>query len=91
VYRDSWYGTATVSRRGGQLWLKFDRTPGMEGPLEHTAGDTFKVAWTDKTIKDAYMKFDVAGGKITKVQMWPVSPLADFSFDYRDLHFVPAT
>jgi hypothetical protein len=22
--------------------------------------------------------------------MWPVSPLADFSFDYRDLHFVRA-
>ncbi|HEX3431879.1 MAG TPA: serine hydrolase [Rhizomicrobium sp.] len=89
VYRDAWYGTATVSERGGKLWLKFDRTPGMEGPLEHTAGDTFKAVWTDKTIEDAYMKFDVTGGKVAKVEMWPVSPLADFSFDYRDLHFVP--
>jgi CubicO group peptidase (beta-lactamase class C family) len=90
VYRDSWYGTATVSQRGGKLWLKFDRTPGMEGPLEPAGGDTFKAAWTDKTIEDAYMKFDVSGGKVAKVEMWPVSPLADFSFDYRDLHLVPA-
>jgi hypothetical protein len=49
-----------------------------------------RPAWTDKTIEAAYVKFDVAGGKIEKIEMWPVSPLADFSFDYRDLHFVPA-
>jgi hypothetical protein len=36
------------------------------------------------------VKFDVAAGKIEKIEMWPVSPLADFSFDYRDLHFAPA-
>lgn len=35
-------------------------------------------------IEPAYVKFDVAGGKIGKVEMWPVSPLADFTFDYRD-------
>jgi CubicO group peptidase (beta-lactamase class C family) len=91
VYRDPWYGTATVSQRNGKLWLKFDQTPGMEAPLQHVGGDTFKTAWTDKTtLEDAYMKFDVSGGKIAKVEMWPVSPLADFSYDYRDLHFVPA-
>ena len=34
-------------------------------------------------------EIDVASGKIEKIEMWPVSPLADFSFDYRDLHFTP--
>ena len=62
----------------------------MEGPLVHVADDTFKVAWTDKTIEAAYVKFDVAAGKISKLEMRPVSPLADFSFDYQDLHFQPA-
>jgi len=91
VYRDDWYGTATVSSRDGKLWMHFDKTPNMEGPLEHVADDTFKLPWTDETIEAAYVKFDVTKGKVAKIEMWPVSPLADFSFDYRDLHFMPAT
>ena len=91
VYRDPWYGTATISAgEGGKLWMRFDRTPGMEGPLTHVADDTFKVAWTDKTIEAAYVKVGVAAGKVSKLEMRPVSPLADFSFDYQDLHFQPA-
>jgi CubicO group peptidase (beta-lactamase class C family) len=90
VYSDPWYGTTTISHRDGKLWMNFDKTPDMEAPLVHVADDTFKANWTDKTIEAAYVKFDVASGKIEKIEMWPVSPLADFSFDYRDLHFVPA-
>ena len=90
VYSDPWYGTTTISQRDGKLWMNFDKTPDMEAPLVHVADDTFRAAWTDKTIEAAYVKFDVASGKIEKIEMWPVSPLADFSFDYRDLHFTPA-
>lgn len=90
VYRDPWYGTATISSRGGKLWMRFDLTPRMEGPLTHVAGDTFRVDWSDKTIEAAYVKFDVAGGRVSHVEMRPVSPLADFSFDYRDLNFAPS-
>jgi CubicO group peptidase (beta-lactamase class C family) len=90
VYRDPWYGTTTVSRRpDGSLWMRFDRTPGMEGPLVHVADDTFKVTWTDTMIEAAYVKFKVANGKVAGLAMRPVSPLADFSFDYQDLHFAP--
>jgi CubicO group peptidase (beta-lactamase class C family) len=89
AYSDPWYGTTTIWERAGKLWMTFDETPDMEAPLVHVADDTFKAAWTDKTIEAAYVKFDVASGKIEKIEMWPVSPLADFSFDYRDLHFVP--
>jgi hypothetical protein len=91
VYRDPWYGTATVSQRNdGQLWLRFDMTPGMEAPLVPAGGDTFRADWTDRTIEAAYIAFVLDRGKIVSMKMRPVSPLADFSFDYKDLAFVPA-
>jgi CubicO group peptidase (beta-lactamase class C family) len=90
VYADPWYGTATVSMRDGKPWMRFDRTPRMEAPLVHVAGDTYEAAWTDKTIEAAYVTFAGKAGKVVSVEMRPVSPLADFSFDYRDLHFAPA-
>jgi CubicO group peptidase (beta-lactamase class C family) len=91
IYSDAWYGTVTVADRGhGRLWITFDRTPGMEGELEHVANDTFRTRFTDRGIEDAYMKFEVANGRVAKAAMRPVSPLADFSFDYADLDFSPA-
>ncbi|HWD29417.1 MAG TPA: serine hydrolase [Rhizomicrobium sp.] len=90
VYRDPWYGTATVSSRGGKLWLSFDMTPDMQGPMVPAGGNTFQVTWTDRTIEAAAIEFVVDKGRIASVKMRPVSPLADFSFDYKDLAFVPA-
>jgi CubicO group peptidase (beta-lactamase class C family) len=90
-YRDPWYGTVTVADRGGKLWITFDRTPGMEGALEHVANDTFRTRWTDRGIEDAYVKFEVRNKRIVKVTMRSISPLADFSFDYQDLDFSPAS
>jgi CubicO group peptidase (beta-lactamase class C family) len=90
-YADPWYGTMTVTvRPGDKLWINFDRTPNMDGPLEHVADDTFRAHWTDRGIEDAYVTFKVAGGHVSSIAMKPVSPLADFSFDYQDLHFRPA-
>ncbi len=91
TYSDPWYGTVTVTDRGhGRLWITFDRTPGMEGQLEHVADDTFRTRFTDRGIEDAYMTFEIANGRVAKAAMRPVSPLADFSFDYADLDFSPA-
>lgn len=88
IYRDPWYGTAMIATKpGGALWMRFNETPRMEGALTHIADDTFKVVWNDHMIEPAYVKFNVTGGKIGAVTMKPVSPLADFSFDYQDLHF----
>lgn len=89
-YRDLWYGTVTITDRGrGKLWITFDRTPGMEGVLEHVADDTFRTRWTDHGIEDAYVKFEVRDRRIVKATMRAVSPLADFSFDYQDLDLAP--
>jgi len=92
VYRDPWYGTMTISAagKGGALRIRFDRSPGMEGVLEHSQYDTFRTRWRDRDIEDAYLSFDLdPDGKIVAIRMAPVSPTADFSFDYQDLHFVP--
>jgi len=90
-YEDSWYGTMTISERGkDKLWISFDRTPGMEGALEPVAGNKFRTVWTDRGIEDAYVDFALDGKAITGVKMAAISPLADFSFDFQDLHFAPA-
>ena len=89
IYRDPWYGTATVSMRGGRLRLRFDMTPDMEAPLVPAGRNTFRADWTDRTIEAAYVEFVLDKGRIASVKMRPVSPLADFSFDYKDLAFVP--
>jgi CubicO group peptidase (beta-lactamase class C family) len=92
TYADPWYGSMSVTTRPrGQLWISFDRTPNMDGPLEHVADDTFRAHWTERGIEDAYVTFKVDNGRITSIAMKPVSPLADFSFDYQDLHFGPAS
>jgi hypothetical protein len=89
-YVDPWYGSMTVTtRRANELWISFDRTPGMEGALEHLGADRFRTHWTDRSIEDAYVDFTLRAGVISGITMAPVSPLADFSFDYRDLHFTP--
>jgi CubicO group peptidase (beta-lactamase class C family) len=90
-YEDPWYGTMTISERGkGKLWISFDRTPGMEGALEPISGNKFRTVWTDKGIEDAYVDFALNGKTIAGVKMAAISPLADFSFDFQDLHFAPA-
>jgi hypothetical protein len=90
-YSDPWYGSMTITDRGaGKLWIHFDRTPGMEGALEPVSGNKFRTVWTDKGIEDAYVDFALKGKTISGVSMSAISPLADFSFDYQDLHFTPA-
>jgi hypothetical protein len=62
----------------------------MSGTLEHWQYDSFKTDFTDKTIEPAYVTFGIdANGKVDRVTMKAVSPLADFSYDYHDLLFKP--
>jgi hypothetical protein len=90
VYNDAWYGPATIRQEGGKLVLSFDHSPTMVGELEAWQYDTFKTHWRDRTIPDAYVTFALkADGAIDHFTMLPVSPLADFSYDYQDLWFVP--
>jgi len=89
-YADPWYGNIRVDRTATGLAIDFLSTPRMSGPLEHWQYDTFIARFTDKTIEPAYVTFGIdQDGHVAGVTMKPVSPLADFSYDYQDLHFVP--
>lgn len=90
TYADPWYGDIRVDRTDQGLAIDFRSTPRMSGPLEHWQYDTFIARFTDKTIEPAYVTFGIdEDGHVAGVTMKPVSPLADFSYDYQDLHFTP--
>lgn len=90
-YADSWYGPIEIGQQRGQLRIDFKQTPNMAGTLEHWQYDTFITHWDDRTIEPAYVTFALdANGSIERITMKPVSPLADFSWDYQDLLFTPA-
>jgi hypothetical protein len=90
TYTDPWYGDLGVALEDGKLTVDFKSTPRMQGTLEHWQYDTFITGFSDKTIEPAYVTFALdADGKIERITLKPVSPLADFSYDYRDLLFTP--
>jgi CubicO group peptidase (beta-lactamase class C family) len=90
TYKDVWYGPATIRMENGKLVLSMDHTPKMVGELEHWQYDTFKTHWRDRALEDAFVTFALQpGGSVDHFKMVAVSPLADFSFDYQDLLFVP--
>ena len=75
---------------GGRLRIDFRQTPDMAGTLSHWQYDTFRVDWDDPSIEPAYATFALdAEGKVARITMKAVSPLADFSYDYHDLLFLP--
>lgn len=90
VYRDPWYGSATVSGGKGGLKLSLDRSPGMQSTLEHVQYDTFRTHWAKPGLEEAYVTFALRpDGSIGQMTMQAISPLADFSWGYQDLRFAP--
>ncbi|HEY7378818.1 MAG TPA: DUF3471 domain-containing protein, partial [Steroidobacteraceae bacterium] len=90
TYADPWYGNIEVAVGGKTLTIDFKSTPRMGGRLEHWQYDTFVTRFDDKTIEPAYVTFGLdADGHVDRVTLRPVSPVADFSYDYADLLFKP--
>jgi CubicO group peptidase (beta-lactamase class C family) len=91
-YVDAWYGAIEIASDKKGLTLDFTNTPNMRGRLEHWQYDTFIARFDDPGIEAAYVTFSLgAEGKVERITMKPVSPLADFSFDYQDLLFTPGS
>ena len=89
-YVDPWYGPIAVTAGKGGLRVDFTPTPNMAGRLEHYQYDTFVTRFDDPAIEPAYLTFALdADGKVARITAKPVSPIADFSFDYGDLAFAP--
>ena len=90
TYADPWYGPISVTESEGKLRIDFKQTPNMAATLQHWQYDTFRTRWDDKTIEAAYVTFSLdAAGKVARISMKAVSPLADFSYDFQDLLFTP--
>jgi CubicO group peptidase (beta-lactamase class C family) len=90
-YTDAMYGDATISEEADHLVLRFSHSPALTGDLEHWQYDTFVAHWRTQHIEDAFVTFALTPqGAIANMKMAAVSPLADFSFDFQDLMFVPA-
>jgi hypothetical protein len=90
TYADPWYGNIDIALVDGKLRIDFKSTPRMGGILEHWQYDSFITRFDDKTIEPAYVTFGLdADGKVERITMKPVSPVADFSYDYQDLLFKP--
>lgn len=91
TYRDTLYGDATITLEGDHLALRFSHSPAFVGDMRHWQYDTFVAHWRTAHIEDAFVTFALEpDGSVEHFKMAAVSPLADFSFDYRDLLFVPA-
>jgi len=89
-YEDAWYGGATVKYDGKALAFQLDHTPNFHAPLEHVQHDTFRTRFADKNFEDAYVTFALKpDGTIDTMKLQPISPLADFSFNYQDFLFTP--
>jgi CubicO group peptidase (beta-lactamase class C family) len=91
-YNDRWYGTIDVRAGKGRLTIDFPHSPGMTATLQHHQYDTFRTVFADKSIEPAYVTFSIdADGKVDRIVMKAVSPIADFSWDYHDLLFTPVS
>jgi len=90
-YTDRMYGDATLAAEGGRLVLRFVHSPALIADLAHWQHDTFVARWRQRNVPDAYVSFALdPRGAVESMKMVAVSPLADFSFDFQDLLFVPA-
>jgi CubicO group peptidase (beta-lactamase class C family) len=91
TYTDAWYGNIDIALVNGKLTIDFKSTPRMSGTLEHWQYDSFITHFTDKSIEPAHVTFSLdANGKVERIRLKAVSPIADFSYDYQDLLFTPA-
>jgi len=89
-YNDPWYGTIKIRELKGELNIEFPHSPGMTAVLDHWQYDTFRTRFAEKSFEPAYVTFNLdSAGKIERITMKAVSPLADFSWDYQDLLFTP--
>jgi CubicO group peptidase (beta-lactamase class C family) len=87
-YRDPWFGIVSIGQQGDGLSIAFERSPYLTGRLVHVGGDLFRTRFDEPGMEDAYLTFRIASGRAVSIATRAISPLADFSFDYKDLNLV---
>ncbi|WP_427791664.1 serine hydrolase [Brevundimonas diminuta] len=88
-YDDAWFGAVEV-RADDQGLIMDLGSDAMTGRLRHIDGDRFIAAWRDRGLNaDAYVNFRVNPvGEVSSIEMAPVSPRTDPSYNFRDLRLV---
>lgn len=86
-YRDNWFGKAEVFNKKGKLFIKFLRSPKLNGELQFYKNNTFAVKWEYQDMNaDAFVTFSVDNNnKAQSMKLKGISPNIDFSFDFQDL------
>lgn len=87
IYKDNWFGTCEVFMKENQLWIKFHRSPKLNGPLRFYKDETFAVQWEYQDMNaDAFVCFNLnENQKAQNITIKGISPNIDFSFDFHDL------
>lgn len=87
IYQDPWFGQVEVLEKNGQLWFRSFRSPRLTGAMYHYKNDSFAVKWKYRDMNaDAFVIFERNDqGQAETIRMKGISPLIDFSFDFRDL------
>lgn len=87
IYKDNWFGKTEVYLNQGQLWFKSYRSPKLNGQMRYYKANTFAIKWEYQDINgDAFAIFSLdENGKAESIRLKGISPLIDFSFDYKNL------
>lgn len=88
-YRDPWYGDLLIAWNGEHLTIDFTRTAVLQSRLDPFGTDAFRTRFPRGAGEDAVVSFAIENGAVAGITVKALSPLADFSFDYHDLNFVP--
>ena len=87
LYTDNSFGTCGVFMKEDKLWLKFHRSPKLNGALQFYEDETFAIKWEYQDMNaDAFVTFTLGEkGKAQSIKLKGISPNIDFSFDFHDL------
>jgi len=91
-YTDAWYGDVTLAVEDGHLVLRWSHSAALTADLEHWQYDTFRARMRVPNVADAFVTFALKyDGSIDRMTLEPFLPSTDFSFNYQDLLFRPAS
>ena len=86
VWRDPWFGEASVCERDGAIEFRSKKSPMLRGRVMRV-GQRWLVDWDkDSVDAEAWLDFKGEAGS-ERLSMSKVDPDADFSFDFEDLAF----
>lgn len=87
TYSDAWFGDVIIYEENGKLRFRAVKSPKLRGEMFHYTANTFIIKWDDRSMDaDAFAVFSLdREGKPSAITMEAVSPLTDFSYDFRDL------